>query len=99
MPRQAIFKGYEIRIFKLFFKYYLHSCFRVCSSFYDKSCVLHSSGFVLHTDYKMTAHAPFSLAAKTASALALALALAFPAQAAVPAPVDQPYPGTIVLKV
>ena len=47
----------------------------------------------------MSAHAPFSYAAKTASTLALALALAFPAQAAVPAPVDQPYPGTIVLKV
>jgi predicted metalloprotease with PDZ domain len=47
----------------------------------------------------MTAHAPFSFAARTASALSLALALAFPAQAAVPAPVDQPYPGTIVLKV
>lgn len=47
----------------------------------------------------MTAHATFSFAAKTASSIALALALAFPAQAAVPAPVDQPYPGTIVLKV
>jgi predicted metalloprotease with PDZ domain len=47
----------------------------------------------------MSAHAPFSFAAKTASTLALALALAFPAQAAVPAPIDQPYPGTIVLKV
>jgi predicted metalloprotease with PDZ domain len=47
----------------------------------------------------MTAHAPFPFAARTASALSLALALAFPAQAAVPAPVDQPYPGTIVLKV
>ena len=47
----------------------------------------------------MTAHATFSFAAKTASTIALALALAFPAQAAVPAPVDQPYPGTIVLKV
>jgi predicted metalloprotease with PDZ domain len=33
------------------------------------------------------------------AALALALTLAFPARAAVPAPVDQPYPGTIVLKV
>ena len=62
-------------------------------------CVLHSSGFVTRTHHKMTAHSPFSLAAKSASALALALALAFPAQAAVPAPVDQPYPGTIVLKV
>lgn len=47
----------------------------------------------------MSTHAPFSFAAKAASSLALALALAFPAQAAVPAPVDQPYPGTIVLKV
>ena len=47
----------------------------------------------------MTAHTPFSFAAKAASSLALALALAFPAQAAVPVPVDQPYPGTIVLKV
>lgn len=47
----------------------------------------------------MTAHAPFSFAAKAASSIALALALAFPAYAAVPAPVDQPYPGTIVLKV
>jgi len=47
----------------------------------------------------MSAHLPFSIAAKTASTLALALALALPAQAAVPAPVDQPYPGTIVLKV
>jgi predicted metalloprotease with PDZ domain len=47
----------------------------------------------------MTAHAPVSFAAKSASALALAVALIFPAQAAVPAPVDQPYPGTIVLKV
>ncbi|KQQ96480.1 M61 family metallopeptidase [Massilia sp. Leaf139] len=47
----------------------------------------------------MTAHATFSFAAKTASSIALALALTFPAQAAVPAPVDQPYPGTIVLKV
>ena len=99
MPSQAVFKGYEIRFFKLFCKFYLHSCFRVCSSFSGNFCVLHSSGFVLHTDYKMTAHAPFSLAAKTASALALALALTFPAQAAVPAPSDQPYPGTIVLKV
>ena len=95
MPCQAVFKGYEIRIFKPFCKFYLHSCFRVCSSFFANSCVLHSSGFVSHTHYKMT----FSFAAKTASSLALALALAFPAQAAVPAPVDQPYPGTIVLKV
>ena len=51
----------------------------------------------------MTAHAPLfrsaSLAAKSASSLVLALALACPAQAAVPAAVDQPYPGTIVLKV
>ncbi|QNB00874.1 M61 family metallopeptidase [Massilia sp. Se16.2.3] len=51
----------------------------------------------------MTSHAMFSRllpsAAKSASTLALALAFAFPAQAAVPAPVDQPYPGTIVLKV
>lgn len=47
----------------------------------------------------MTAHATVSFAARSASALALAVALIFPAQAAVPAPVDQPYPGTIVLKV
>lgn len=47
----------------------------------------------------MTAPSPISFAARTASALALALALAAPLQAAVPAPVDQPYPGTIVLKV
>jgi predicted metalloprotease with PDZ domain len=37
--------------------------------------------------------------ASTVSAAALALALAFPAHAGVPAPVDQPYPGTIVLNV
>ena len=61
--------------------------------------MLHSSGFVPYTAHEMTAHATFSFAAKTASSIALALALAFPAQAAVPAPVDQPYPGTIVLKV
>ncbi|MFC5513873.1 M61 family metallopeptidase [Massilia jejuensis] len=47
----------------------------------------------------MTAHAPFRFAARTASGLALALALAFPLRAAVPAPADRPYPGTIVLKV
>ena len=61
--------------------------------------MLHSSGFVTRTHRQMSAHAPFSFAAKTASTLALALALAFPAHAAVPAPSDQPYPGTIVLKV
>jgi predicted metalloprotease with PDZ domain len=37
--------------------------------------------------------------ASTVSAAALALALAFPAHAGVPAPVAQPYPGTIVLNV
>ncbi|MCS0581492.1 peptidase M61 [Massilia pinisoli] len=37
--------------------------------------------------------------ASTVSATALALALAFPARADVPAPVDQPYPGTMVLNV
>jgi predicted metalloprotease with PDZ domain len=37
--------------------------------------------------------------ASTISAAALALALAYPARADVPAPVDQPYPGTIVLNV
>ncbi|SDC12387.1 glycyl aminopeptidase. Metallo peptidase. MEROPS family M61 [Massilia sp. PDC64] len=37
--------------------------------------------------------------ASSVSAAALALALAFPAHADVPAPVDQPYPGTIVLNV
>jgi predicted metalloprotease with PDZ domain len=50
----------------------------------------------------MTAHFSLrrpSLAARSATSLALALALALPARAAVPAPVDQPYPGTIVLKV
>jgi len=36
---------------------------------------------------------------RLSSALALALALALPARADVPAPVDQPYPGTIVLHV
>jgi predicted metalloprotease with PDZ domain len=36
---------------------------------------------------------------RLASTVALALALAFPAHAEVPAPVDQPYPGTIVLNV
>ena len=36
---------------------------------------------------------------RTLSALALSLSLAFSAHAAVPAAVDQPYPGTIVLKV
>ncbi len=40
-----------------------------------------------------------TLATRSASTVALALALAFPAHAAVPAPVDQPYPGTIVLNV
>jgi predicted metalloprotease with PDZ domain len=51
----------------------------------------------------MTAHFPDScfpsLAVRSVSTLALALALACPAQAEVPAPVDQQYPGTIVLKV
>lgn len=61
--------------------------------------MLHSSGFVPHAPYKMTAHAPFRFAATTASSIALALAFAFPAHAAVPSAVDQPYPGTIVLKV
>ncbi|NIA55779.1 M61 family metallopeptidase [Massilia sp. TW-1] len=37
--------------------------------------------------------------ASTVSATALALALVFPARADVPAPVDQPYPGTMVLNV
>lgn len=37
--------------------------------------------------------------ASTVSAIALALALACPARADVPAPVDQPYPGTMVLNV
>ncbi|WP_075792783.1 M61 family metallopeptidase [Massilia putida] len=37
--------------------------------------------------------------APAVSAAVLALALAFPARADVPAPVDQPYPGTIVLNV
>jgi predicted metalloprotease with PDZ domain len=37
--------------------------------------------------------------APTMSAAMLALALAFPARADVPAPVDQPYPGTMVLNV
>lgn len=40
-----------------------------------------------------------TLATRSASTVALALALAFPARADVPAPVDQPYPGTIVLNV
>nr|WP_314543352.1 peptidase M61 [uncultured Massilia sp.] len=42
-----------------------------------------------------------TLATRSAStvALTLSLALAFPAHADVPAPVDQPYPGTIVLNV
>jgi len=40
-----------------------------------------------------------TLATRSASTVALALALAFPAQAEVPAAVDQPYPGTIVLNV
>jgi predicted metalloprotease with PDZ domain len=55
----------------------------------------------------MTAHLPHrrfkTLAARSATTLALALTLAFPAlaeaQLSVPAPVDQPYPGTIVLNV
>jgi predicted metalloprotease with PDZ domain len=49
----------------------------------------------------MTAHFPSlpCFATRSASLLALALALAAPARADVPAPVDQPYPGTIVLKV
>jgi hypothetical protein len=34
-----------------------------------------------------------------ATSLALAVALALPARAEVPAPVDQPYPGTMVLHV
>jgi len=37
--------------------------------------------------------------ASTISAAALALALAYPVRADVPVPVDQPYPGTIVLNV
>ena len=40
-----------------------------------------------------------TLATRSVSTVALALALAFPAHAEVPAPVDQPYPGTIVLNV
>jgi predicted metalloprotease with PDZ domain len=40
-----------------------------------------------------------SLAARCVSVLALALALALPAHANVPAPLDAPYPGTIVLEV
>ena len=36
---------------------------------------------------------------RTLSALALSLSIAFSAHAAVPPAVDQPYPGTIVLKV
>jgi predicted metalloprotease with PDZ domain len=51
----------------------------------------------------MTAHLSHrrfkTLAARSASALAIALTLAFPARADVPVPVDQPYPGTIVLNV
>ncbi len=42
---------------------------------------------------------PLARAARPASALALALALAFPAHAAVPPVGDQPYPGTIAVKV
>jgi predicted metalloprotease with PDZ domain len=99
MPSQGNFKAYEIWIFKPFCKFYLQSCIGVCCDFFDNFCVLHSSGSVTYIAYQMNAHAPFSFAAKSASALALALALAFPAQAAVPAPIDQAYPGTIVLKV
>ena len=40
-----------------------------------------------------------SLAARSVSVLALTLALALPVHAGVPAPLDQPYPGTIVLDV
>ncbi|MGZ3311982.1 MAG: M61 family metallopeptidase, partial [Xanthobacteraceae bacterium] len=51
----------------------------------------------------MTAHHPHrrlkTLAARSATSIALALTLALPARADVPAPVDQPYPGTIVLNV
>jgi predicted metalloprotease with PDZ domain len=48
----------------------------------------------------MPAYLSFSsIAMRSASALTLALALAFPARADVPVPVDQPYPGTICLKV
>ncbi|HEX9171647.1 MAG TPA: peptidase M61, partial [Telluria sp.] len=49
----------------------------------------------------MTAHLRSlpSFAARSASILTIALALAAPARADVPAPIDQPYPGTIVLKV
>jgi hypothetical protein len=51
----------------------------------------------------MTAHHSHrrfkTLAARSATAVALALTLAGPARADVPAPVDQPYPGTIVLNV
>jgi predicted metalloprotease with PDZ domain len=51
----------------------------------------------------MTAHFPPrrfpSLARRPAAVATLALALALPARAAVPDPVDQPYPGTIVLNV
>ena len=55
----------------------------------------------------MTAHLSHrrfkTLATRSATAVALALTLAFPARAdaqlTVPAPVDQPYPGTIVLNV
>jgi predicted metalloprotease with PDZ domain len=47
----------------------------------------------------MTAHFPHRRFPSLAAGLALALSLAFPARAGVPAPVDQPYPGTIVLNV
>jgi predicted metalloprotease with PDZ domain len=47
----------------------------------------------------MTAHFPHHRLPSLASGLALALSLVFPARAGVPAPVDQPYPGTIVLNV
>ncbi len=47
----------------------------------------------------MTAHRFPTLAARSAASIAMALTLALPARADVPAPLDQPYPGTIVLKV
>jgi predicted metalloprotease with PDZ domain len=47
----------------------------------------------------MTAHFPHRRFPSLAAGLALALSLAFPARAGVPAPLDQPYPGTIVLNV
>jgi predicted metalloprotease with PDZ domain len=47
----------------------------------------------------MTDRLRFPLLSRSAAGLALALSLAFPARADVPAPVDQPYPGTIVLNV